>query len=541
MQMREIIHIFRKRLWIIVLGTMFVSAMVFLASRHMAPVYRARALLMVNQSTDAPFAGYLSLATGQDLAVTYSELLKTRPLLEIVITNLDLNLTPDDLTDRMIGTSLIAGTQLLELSVEDTNPQLASEIANEIAFTFVSLRNTERQLEDIMVIQQDVGTQLSRVKQGISSTESRLSGLVTEDQASLAQTTLASQQQAYAQLLGTYLDIRLTQSQLLDVTVVEPAVPPIKPIRPDIVLYTILGTSLGFVFSTGVAFLVDYLDGSLETSDDVKEVVPLPTLSTIPRARSEGAERNNGLVTLTLPGSPSSEAYRVLRTSLRYASIDAPPTTLLITSPEAGAGKTTVTANLGVVCAQAGLRVVLMDTDVRRPTLHQRFEVRNSRGLTDLLADSHQDVESFMLDTGVPDLRLISAGPVPPNPSELLGSRRMQSIVCEASRRADLVLLDAPPVLPVTDAAVMAAKVDGVILLVEAKRTSRDAAHRAWESLSNVGATVFGVVLTKARVHGSSYYGYYTNDGPPRRGSNPLGCFGSVFRQGSRSHTRRDP
>jgi non-specific protein-tyrosine kinase len=512
MELREIVRILWKRLWIIALGTILISVIVFVASRNMTPVYQAKVTLMVNQSTNTPFAGYLSLSTGEGLALTYSELLKARPLLEIVIANLDLNLSPDglrEMRENRIRTSLVPDTQLLELTVEDASPQRASDIANEIALMFVSLRNTEQQLQDIVALEEDIVAQISNVKEAIARNESRVSSALTDEQAELARTTLSGQQQAYAQLLATYLDVRLTQAQLLDVSVVEPAIPPTTPIRPDITLYTFLGAWIGLVFSGGIAFLVEYLDRSFDTREDVSQVLPLPTLGTIPRDPAHASQQDNGLVALDVPTSPVSEAYRTLRTNIRFASIDRSLRALLVTSADPGAGKTTVVANLGIVCAQAGLRVVVMDADLRRPMLHQRFDLRNHSGLTDLLVNDIQSIEKALVDTEIDNLRLIASGPIPPNPSELLGSESMQTVLAEAERYADLVIIDTPPALAVTDAAVLASKVDGVILLIEAGRTSHKAARHAWETLRRVGTTVLGVVLTKARLEGKAYYHYY--------------------------------
>jgi non-specific protein-tyrosine kinase len=436
--------------------------------------------------------------------------------LEIVIANLDLDLSPDELREKKIRTNLVADTQLLELTIEDTNPQRASDIANEIALMFISLRSTEQQLQDIITLEEDVIAEMSKVKQAIAQDSSRVSGALTAEQAELARTTLSSQQQAYAQLLAAYLDIRLTQAQLFDVSVVEPAIPPAEPIRPNVALYTFLGAWIGLVFSGGVAFLVESLDRSFETRDDVSQVLLLPTLSTIPRNGALTAQQSNGLVARDMPTSPVSEAYRTLRTNIRFASVDEPLTTLLVTSAEPEAGKTSVAANLGIVCAQAGHRVVVIDADLRRPRLHHLFGLRNHDGLTDLLVKDTSSIEKALVDTEVDNLRLITSGPIPPNPSELLASRSMQAILAEAEKYADLVIVDAPPALAVTDAAVLASKVDGVLLIIEAGRTSHEAARYAWETLQHVGATVLGAVLTKTKPDRNSYY-YYAAETRPMR------------------------
>lgn len=521
MELREILQIIWKRLWLIVLGTLLISVAAFVVSKNRKPVYQAKVTMMVKQSANTPLASYTYLSTGEDLALTYSNLLKTRPLLEIVIANLNLDLSPDYLRGEMLGTNLIRGTQLLELTVKDTDPQRASDIANEIAFTFISLHNTEQQLQNIVALEQDVVAQMANLKELIEYNQSAIdklpvtSGLLAEEESNRVQATLANQQNAYASLLGTYLDIRLTQAQLLDITVVEPAIAPTRPAGRSSVFYAFLGAFVGLNLSVGLAILLEYLDRSFETSDDVRQILSLPALGTIPRLRGE--ERNGRLVTSTLPRSPISEAYRTLRTNIRFASVDEPLTTLLITSAEPGAGKTTLAANLGVVCAQAGFQVVVIDTDLRLPSLHQLFDLNNHIGLTDLLVDDVQNVEECMVRTEIDNLRLITSGPIPPNPSELLGSKRMGAVLAEVQKSAELIILDTPPTLAVTDAAVLASKVDGVILLIEAKRTSHEAARRACEAHKRVGSRILGAVLTKAKTKRNAYYYYAEGARPTQR------------------------
>ncbi|MCK4306158.1 MAG: polysaccharide biosynthesis tyrosine autokinase, partial [Candidatus Eisenbacteria sp.] len=454
MELQTIFQTVWKRLWLIVLGTLLVSVAAFVVSRNMQPIYQAKLTLTVDQSADVPLA-YRSITMGADLALTYSKLLKTRPILEIVIANLDLDLSPGGLKG-MLGTNLIANTQLLELTVEDTDAQRASNIANEVAFTFISLHNTERQLQNIVALEQDVVAQMANLKELIAYNQSLIdqartsSDLLAEGEANARQSALSGQLSSYANLLGTYLSIQLTQSQFFDVTVVEPAIAPTKPIRPNIVFNTFVGAFVGLNLGVGLAFLLEHLKRPFETYTDVRQILSLPTLGTVPRLR--GKQRNSGLVTSTFPRAPVSEAYRTLRTNIRFAGVDEPLTTLLVTSAEPGVGKTTVAANLSVVCAQAGLRVALIDTDLRLPNLHQLFDLDNHTGLTNLLVDDVHNVEECMLRTKIDNLRLITSGPIPPNPSELLGSKKMKAVLAEVQRNADLIILDAPPTLAVTDA-----------------------------------------------------------------------------------------
>ena len=205
------------------------------------------------------------------------------------------------------------------------------------------------------------------------------------------------------------------------------------------------------------------------------------------------------LITVADPRSPVSEAYRTLRTNLDFSSLDKPIKTMLLTSAGPEEGKSTVLANLAVATAQAGRKVVLVDGDLRRPTLHSIFNRKNDVGLTTMIVDDAAMESPPLQDTGVEGLQLVSSGPLPPNPSELLGSRRMEEIIAALLERADVVLFDAPPVVAVTDAAVLATKVDGVLLVINAGGTKRDYARAAKARLEKVNANLLGAVLNNVR------------------------------------------
>lgn len=219
----------------------------------------------------------------------------------------------------------------------------------------------------------------------------------------------------------------------------------------------------------------------------------------------EGREK---LVTLADPRSPVAEAYRSLRTNLEFSSLDKPLRTMIVTSAAPEEGKSTVLANLAVVMAQAGRQVILVDCDLRRPVLHELFGVSNHTGLTTALLDEAA-AELPLRETSVPGLRLLPSGPLPPNPAELLDSRRMAELIQTLREQADIVLFDAPPVIAVADAAILASKVDGVLLVINAGVTKREHAQRAKAALERVNARLVGTVLNNVELD-MSLYGYYS-------------------------------
>ncbi|MGB3713903.1 MAG: CpsD/CapB family tyrosine-protein kinase [Candidatus Promineifilaceae bacterium] len=202
------------------------------------------------------------------------------------------------------------------------------------------------------------------------------------------------------------------------------------------------------------------------------------------------------LITITDPRSPVSEAYRTLRTNLQFSSLDDPIRTMVVTSPAPDEGKSTTVANLAVTLAQAGRRTVLVDCDLRRPALHTLFDLQSEPGLTNLMLE--EDGEPFLQETSVDGLRLLSSGPKPPNPADMLGAQKLDKIIESLAKDADIVLFDAPPVIAVTDAAVLGAKVDGVLLVISAGKTRRDHAQRAKELLEKANVRIIGAALANA-------------------------------------------
>lgn len=219
-------------------------------------------------------------------------------------------------------------------------------------------------------------------------------------------------------------------------------------------------------------------------------------------------EKLNELITVSDPRSPISEAYRTLRTNLDFTSLDRPLRTLVVTSAGVGEGKSTTLANLAVVSAQAGRRITLVDADLRRPTLHEIFGLDNSVGLTTMMMDEALLTSPPLQATGIVGLTVLTSGPLPPNPAELMGSRRMEEVIATLAGQADQVLFDTPPVVAVTDAAVLATRVDGVLLVLNAGKTRREVARTAVQRLQQINVRLVGTVLTNVQM-GAGFTGYY--------------------------------
>jgi len=215
-----------------------------------------------------------------------------------------------------------------------------------------------------------------------------------------------------------------------------------------------------------------------------------------------------GLITISDPNSPVAEAYRTLRMNLQFAALDKALRSVLITSPGSGEGKSTTLANLAVTMGQVDRRVIMVDSDLRRPHLHELFGLHNETGLTTMMLDDAALASPPLQETSVPGLRLLASGTLPPRPSDLLGSQRMDKVIEALLNDADILLFDAPPVMAATDAVVLSTKMDGVLLVVSAGETKREAAQQALERLKKVNANVLGAVLANAEVS-APLGGYY--------------------------------
>jgi non-specific protein-tyrosine kinase len=514
MELREVFQTLRKRWWLILLCALCAGMAGFVASTLMEPVYQANVKLMSSSNTGV--VDYSSLMSGQQILATYRELLRTEPILQTAIDNLGLPDTPRELENR-VEVIAVPETQLLEVRVRDHNPNRAASIANEIAVIFLVQRSEQGLVLEVEEYEQSLVRQMESLEEAIAQSDADIaelegaSGEPPREQLAALRSEQSRQRADYANLLSAYLDVRTMKSRLLGLVIAEPAQPPTEPIRPRKAMNTAVATASGGLIGLVLVFGLEYLNDALESTEDVRQALSLPNLGSIPVVNSW---RKNG-VSRVAATHPAAEAFRVLRTNVRFASagVDIPVRSLMFTSAAPAEGKTSIVANLGIVTAQAGRQVLLVDADLRHPRLHDVFGVPGQVGLASLLIDD-ADPENGIVDTGVDNLRLMPAGTSPPNPSEILGSQRMRRLIDELSDMADVVLFDAPPTLAGADAMVLAAEVDGVIVVVDSHSTRREAAKQALEMLQNADATVLGTVLNKARTGTIEYY--YSGNGQER-------------------------
>ncbi|MEE8134300.1 MAG: polysaccharide biosynthesis tyrosine autokinase [Gemmatimonadales bacterium] len=304
------------------------------------------------------------------------------------------------------------------------------------------------------------------------------------------------------------------------VTVLDGASRPVR-IGTSLQQKVFLGVFVGLLIGIGGAFFLEYLDQTIKTSADVERVLHTPVLGQIPYelALSGGRRGSNRIVTTTeLPhDDPATEAFRALRTNITFVGAERPLQLIVVSSPGPGEGKTTITANLALTLANAGSRTVLIDGDLRRPTQHRAFGIVQEPGLTDVLVGDAKLVEVIRLDLA-DNLDVVPAGKIPPNPSELLGSDAMRGVLDDLRKDYEYIIMDSPPVLPVTDAVIAAASSDATVIVLRSGETEEVAALRAFEQLDRVKARVAGVVLNGLTPRFDHHYAYYTYGGYGERG-----------------------
>jgi len=332
-----------------------------------------------------------------------------------------------------------------------------------------------------------------------------------ENQQRDLQTVLAQQQNSYANLVQSFENLRLVELQSMDnIAIMRAAELPKAPISGNTIPNILLGALVGIGLVLTVITLIEYLDDRVRSPLVIQEALGATFLGAIDVIRTKNSSNrfNERLITALEPRHPIAESYRSIRTNLRFSTIDRKLHTLLITSSVAGEGKSVTAANLAIVMAQLGLSVVLIDADMRKPTQHKLFQLNKQPGLSDALLAEGVTPQQYLHEVDIPNLHLLPSGVTPPNPAELLSSKRMQQLIEELHADADVVLIDTPPILLVTDAAVLTSEVSDVVLVVNARKTQRSALARAIESLRKIDAHLCGVIANELDRSSRSYFYY---------------------------------
>lgn len=515
-ELREYSAVIWKRLWLILLCTAVAAFASWFVVRDQPAQYQTSTTLIIGNALEKSDPTYRDFDISGELGRTYSELIKLEPILKATAAALGFE---DDwpMLRGAIGVDLVPGTLLIKIRATDTEPLRAKLIADETARQLIAnvgaSASSTRYQEFIATQADSFPPKVEAAQAEIQRLEAELSNAFGARQIQELQGQIDSLERQIRDWQITFADYQslLGEGRVNILTVLEEAPMPRSPIGSGAATQILLAAAIGCSLAVGASFLMEYLDDTIKTPEDVSKSIHITTVGSLPRI--SGDQASERIITARHPRSPTAEAFRVVRTNLQFSSLDHPLKSLVVTSPNPAEGKSTIVVNLAVVMAQAGSSVILVDSDLRRPRLHNVFHLSNARGLTQALLQVDPVLGDELQESGLQNLSILTSGPLPPNPSELLGSKKMRTLVQDLTELADIVLFDSPPVLPVTDAVLLAKQTDGVLLIIDSGKTRRVAARQAIESLRQVECHIVGVVLNRlaSRAMGG-YQVYYASD-----------------------------
>jgi polysaccharide biosynthesis transport protein len=492
--LRTYLMLLRRRKWWAIALALLGLAVSLAISLSQPKEYSATAQLLVQFSGTAVNAGSGQQELTPTDVQTELQLATSAPVVRVVRGKLG--------SAPPVSASEIGQTNVIALTAISSTPARAARIANTYATAFVA-HTRDVAISNLAAAETQLRSQISSLRRQIKSLQ--------HDPAAAAEVSALANQEAVLKEQIAQLEVNGAVATS-GVEFVTPAQAPSSPSSPRPARDAVLGLVAGLMLGIGAAFLRDSLDDALSSKEAVEFFGGAPVLALVPMVASWKKRDQPLVVSATEPTSPAAEAYRSLRTSLQFARQTQNLRTLLVTSPAAAEGKSSTLANLGAVFAQAGERVVLVSCDLRRPRLGRFFGLEEQLGLTTVLLGQRLLQEALQQVDGYQDLWVLGAGPIPPNPAELLSGSKTREIFAVLKENFDLVLIDTPPALPVTDAMVLSKYADGTLLVVAAGQTRRTELQRAAEKLAQVNAPVVGIVfnqVTRQTVYdGSHGYGY---------------------------------
>ena len=493
----------RRFVWLLAV-TLLCVAIAVAVSRVQKKEYSASASLLV-QPAGGSIANTQVTVSPTDV-LTELQLVKNAPVKAQVTEKL--GFVPK------ISVAEVGQTNVINLTGIAPTPVQAAQVANVYARTFVAYQQTDA-LNTLTAAEQQIQRQITTIENQLKPLEAEsapTAGTTSTISALANQEAVLKEQLAQLQVTGAETPG--------GIELVSPAIVPTTPSSPKPLRDGIIALLVGLLLGVGAAFAAEYFDDKVYTKDEAERLSDgVPVLAMIPRVKRWKRSRAV-LIAEKDPFSPATEAYRSLRTSLQFASHDRPLKTILVTSASRAEGKTSTVANLGVVMARAGERVVVVSCDLRRPRVATFFGLTETPGFTSVLLNQ-EDLKNVLLEAphvGA-DLAVLGSGPVPPNPAELLGSKRAAEMFRTLADDFDVVIIDSSPLLPVADPLVLSAYADAVLIVVMAGQTTRGSLERACELLTQVNAPLTGIVLNKAvrRSAEASDYGYgYNNRRAPK-------------------------
>jgi capsular exopolysaccharide synthesis family protein len=470
-------------------------------------VYISRTTLMIGRSILDPNPDSGQLFIAAQLASIYADMAKREPVQTATMQALDIGWLPA----YQVG--VVPNTQLIEISVTDTNPQRAQIIANEIANQLTLQSPALSSNSDAEQTQQFIKQQLSSLQFQIQDTSAKieelqknLTGLTSASQISRTEGEINDLTEKLNNLRDSYANMLAnTQEGALNVlSVFEPANLPTNPVGTTALLTVTLASMVGFILAAGAAYLIEYLDRSIKTTSDVERVFHFPVIGYLSQMSENGS---NAMYVSNHPNSVVAESIRLLQSNLEFFQVHNSARTILVTSPAQGNGKTTVAVNLALSMAASQNKIILVDADLRRPAVHTSLEIPKAPGLSEVIRNK-MDISETIRIIKNENIDVLTAGNVPPNVTAVAGSKRVSAILDDLREKYDTVIVDAPP-LVISDAFTLAAKVDGVILVLEPGQTREEQATVIKEQFARAGAKLIGIVFNRVTTGDAKSYGDY--------------------------------
>ncbi|MEZ4706364.1 MAG: polysaccharide biosynthesis tyrosine autokinase [Caldilineaceae bacterium] len=514
-EIRKAVDVLMRRLWLIVLISLAAAGAGYGISKSQTPIYEATTTVMVGQLIQTDELSRTNLLTNEVLAKTYTDMALRQPVLQRVADSLELAVSWRDLK-KQVEPKTVEGAQLFQITAHADTPEDARAIADEVVRQLMLLRPEDNRNGAIPIDPEATQQQLANLKTKIALGRERLQTLESTsaasfeyqsiDQVSALQETidtlkglLTTWETEYTQI-ATNGDVTVQGSLL---TVVEAAQIRLTPIFPRTKLNVVLAAAVGLLTALGLVLLLEFRDTTLKSPDDVQHALGVPVLGAINKI--SGRSPQEKLLLAQDASSSITEAYRIIRSNLEFITTGQQAKTIVVTSPVSGQGKSTTVANLGIVMAYAGYRTIIVDADLRQTIPAPALQIASSIGLTKAVESAEDALDSKLIDTKVHNLQVLTGGNPPINPAEFLSSQKMRKLLTNLGEMADVVIFDSPPLLGLSDAAILANRADGVLLVVEADQTDLGVARQAVAILNQANANVIGAILNRGRAAPQHY------------------------------------
>ncbi len=509
-ELRKYLRALLRWWWLVLAATLLATAVSYLHTSRQPKVYEATVTVIVGQSFNVIDPNSTDLETSSRLAYTYSLIIRRQPIMQGVVDELDLELGWRQLRSN-VQVYVIPNTQLIEITTRGESTTQAQSVADEVARQLIlqsptTLRTEDNESESRKFVSQRIQRLQQKIDEGqaeIDELEETMINAGNPSEKQALKREIADMEaivSAWENNYSRYLAFVENEESSNVVGIIEPAQARNSPISPDLQMNLLLAAALGAVAGLALVFVLDNIDDTLKTEEELEAELGLTPLGTVNLIKARTVAEK--LIHTQNPFSQASEAYRMIRSNLQFLKVNKNDLkTVMVASAGSGEGKSLTAANLAIVMAQAKYKTILVDADLRQPKQHEIFELAQHGGLTELLRSTDKLQEEMLAEhlkkTSVEYLEVLNSGPRPPNPSELLGSDRMKEILDLLSGQADVVILDGMPLLPVADSVVLSRHVNGVLLVADAGKTRRADLRKALKKLSQAGGGVMGAVLNR--------------------------------------------